>query len=401
MRKIIHAGLAVALLGPAAATAQMTHQHGAEPACAEPILACATKVTPAFAPDGSLFVAFAAGGHVLVARSADLGRSFEAPVAVNREPMRLDSGPDARPKIVIDRDSRLIVAFGIFKDSAFNGQVFIAHSDRERGFAPPLPVTTDMESQRFEALALDADGSLFVAWLDKRNRVPAAQRGEKYPGAALAFAWSKDNGATVSQTRIAQDNTCECCRLAVDFAAPGRPAVLFRNIFEGGVRDHAVTTFADPMTPGPIRRVSVDDWQIDACPHQGPALAIAKDGTYHAAWYTNGRARHGLFYARASDGVSFSSPIAIGSADRRPSNPALLAADGCVWLAWKEFDGEEIAINAMVSHDSGASWTAPSIVARTVQASDHPLLVANGRQVFLSWMSRAEGYRLMPLKDSP
>jgi hypothetical protein len=31
-------------------------------------------------------------------------------------------------------------------------------------------------SQRFEALALDADGSLVAAWLDKRNRVPAAAR---------------------------------------------------------------------------------------------------------------------------------------------------------------------------------------------------------------------------------
>jgi two-component system, OmpR family, response regulator len=33
----------------------------------------------------------------------------------------------------------------------------------------------------------------------------------------------------------------------------------------------------------------------------------------------------------------------------------------------------------------------------TADASDHPLLVGNGRSVFLSWLTRREGYRLLPL----
>jgi len=379
------------------------HDHGTAQGCTEPILACATKVTPTFVPDGSLLVAFAAGGHVLVARSTDLGRTFTPSVAVNAQPMRLDSGPDARPKIVVTREGRIVVAFGTFKDSAFNGQVFMSYSrDGGATFAPPQPLTADQESQRFETVALDVDGSVFFAWLDKRNRAPAKLRGESYAGAALAFAWSKDGGASAWETRIAYDNTCECCRLGVAFTGPGRPVVLFRKIFEGGIRDHAVVTFSDPTTPGPIRRVSVDDWRIDACPHHGPSLAIAADGTYHAAWYTNSRTRRGLFYARSADeGASFSAPMAIGAADRRASNPALLAMNGGVWLAWKEFDGEETAVKVMVSRDNGVTFTAPVTAARTAQASDHPLLISNGHQVFLSWMSEGEGYRLLPLEDAP
>ncbi len=79
------------------------------------------------------------------------------------------------------------------------------------------------------------------------------------------------------------DNTCECCRLGLAFAGPGRPVVVFRNIFEGGVRDHAVMTFTDPATPGEVRRVSNDDWQISACPHHGPSLSISPAGTYHVS----------------------------------------------------------------------------------------------------------------------
>jgi len=397
--------LAALVLGLAPAPAQMMHDHMAmshgAPACSEPTLACATTATPAFGPDGALWLAWAAGGRISVAKSLDLGRTFSPAVAVNPQPLRLDTGPDERPKIVVDPQGRIYVAYAIFKDNAYNGEVFYSRSvDKGASFVPPRPITNNRESQRFEGLALDPSGALFAAWLDKRNRVPAKQKGEAYPGAGLAFAWSRDGGVTFTHARIAHDNTCECCRLAVAFAGPGRPVIMFRNIFDGHVRDHAVITFADAQTPGPIYRVSVDDWEIDACPHQGPSLAVASDGAYHAAWSTSGRVRQGLFYANSHDGGrTFSPPMPIGHSDRAPSRPYVLAASGAVWLAWKEFDGKETTVNLMVSRDGGRTWSEPRAVASTDNASDHPLLVSNGDRVFLSWQTRSNGYRLIALDD--
>lgn len=85
------------------------------------------------------------------------------------------------------------------------------------------PITASNESQRFAALGLDADGSVFAAWIDKRNRVPAQQEGKKYEGAGLFFASSKDGGAAYAEARLASDNTCECCRLGLAFAGPAVP----------------------------------------------------------------------------------------------------------------------------------------------------------------------------------
>ena len=160
------------------AYAQMSHQHVSEAACDETALRCASKVTPAFGPDGTLWLAWMAGGQISVASSKDDGKSFSAPVQVTKERPNLDWGPDARPKIVVDRNGGIALAFSIFRDKAFNGQVLYTRSkDGGQSFAELRPITTNNESQRFEALALDADGSVFAAWLDKRNRVPAQQSG--------------------------------------------------------------------------------------------------------------------------------------------------------------------------------------------------------------------------------
>ena len=65
------------------------------------------------------------------------------------------------------------------KDKAFSGQVLATRSiDGGRSFAELQPITASNESQRFAALGLDADGSVFAAWIDKRNRVPAQQEGK-------------------------------------------------------------------------------------------------------------------------------------------------------------------------------------------------------------------------------
>jgi hypothetical protein len=221
-----------------AASAQMSHNHAAESACEGTELRCATKATPVFGPDGKLWLAWMAGGQVSVASSANGGQSFSPPVQVTRDKLNLDWGPDARPSIAVGREGRISLAFAIFRDQAFNGQVLVSHSDDGgKSFAEPRPITSNTESQRFGALALDADGTVFAAWLDKRNRVAVQQAGRKYEGAGLFFAVSKDAGTTYTDAQMVKDDTCECCRLGIAFDGPGRPVVMFRNIFEGGIRD--------------------------------------------------------------------------------------------------------------------------------------------------------------------
>jgi len=62
MLRTILIAAASCILWQGGAFAQMHHQHSSEAACDEPELRCATKVTPVFAADGTLWLAWMAGG---------------------------------------------------------------------------------------------------------------------------------------------------------------------------------------------------------------------------------------------------------------------------------------------------------------------------------------------------
>ena len=77
-----------------------------------------------------------------------------------------------------------------------------------------------------------------------------------------------------------------------------------------------------------------------------------------------------------------------------------LAQGHQVWLVWKEFDGQRVRVWLRQSADAGRSWTPDRAVAETAGTSDHPQLLAwppGAGGVQLSWMTRQEGLRLLPL----
>lgn len=401
MRRAFLLGIATLLPAGVAVAQHQHHQMQAMGSFAADAREAFTA-TPAFAADGTLWLVRGTADRVFVSRSTDLGRSFGPQTSVTSEAINMDWGPDSRPQIVVTPSGRLVVTYAIFKDKQFNGRVYSTYSDNQgASFSPSQPITPDNSSQRFQQTALDSDGRIFAAWVDKRDAAAARASGKSYPGAALAVAWSGD-GAAFGPTSIAFDNTCECCRLGMAFTGPGKPAVMFRNVFDGTTRDHAVVTYKDPTTPGPLRRVSVDNWKTDSCPHHGPSLAIAADGSYHVAWFTDGEARQGIFYARADNEADpFSKPRALSSPDRQPGRPYLLAVGNTVHLVWKEFDGTRTHVLWQASRDSGHAWSPPRSIADTEDASDHPLLIAYKDHAYLSWLTKMEGYRLIPLEIAP
>jgi hypothetical protein len=176
----------------------------------------------------------------------------------------------------------------------------------------------------------------------------------------------------------------------------GTTVIFWRHIYGRNVRDHALLRVDGQSEPV---RVSHDYWEVAACPHHGGAISIAADGTYHLAWFNNGPERHGLFYAQSSDhGKSFSTPVPVGDFDAQAAHPHVLALKQHVFLTWKEFDGKLSRVKTMRSGNGGKSWNLPETVATSEGGSDHPMLVSNGQQAWLSWNTAKEGLRFIALE---
>ena len=365
-------------------------------------LECANAANPYFSQDGKLHLVWSANGVVSYAQSIDLGKSWSSSIEIASHGKALDTGSDARPQIVVNKQGLIFIAYSFFRDKNWNAQVNYAYSlDGGKSFTAPKSIVNDASSQRFPSLLLEPDGTLFLSWIDKRLVQAAKAKGGKALGASLAFAKSNDFGKTFSTDKIANEQMCECCRIGATLNTNNQPTLIYRAIFDGGVRDHASQVFNEGGI-GKIERVANDGWKTDACPHHGPSIAISGSNTSHVAWFTQGSIRSGLFYSRSEDGNSkFSAPSSIGAKDANVSRPYLMADRENVWLTWKEFDGKQTLIWIQRSMDDGLTWLAPQVIARTKNYSDHPLLIKNNQQIFLSWLTRQDGYQLIPLGNAP
>ena len=366
--------------------------------CKGSALGCANAATPFLDKEGKLLLVWTGGGIVSFAKSDDLGKTFGSVVKIAEHGKSLDVGSDARPQIVSDSNGNIFLAYAFFKDANWNAQINTSRSsDGGNTFSPPVSLIEDGSSQRFPSILIRPDGSIFAAWIDKRLVASAKQGGAKKLGGSVAYSFSSDNGRTFQVEHIANENSCECCRIGTALDVTSNPVMIYRAIFPGGIRDHA-TQIITSRGAEPIRRVSDDQWKTDACPHHGPSIAVSQSGKIHAAWFTQGETRSGVFYANSSNqGRSYSKPTRIGAEGANISRPYLLVLGNTVYLVWKEFNGKSSTVYLKQSMDDGGTWSSPQAVFETSGYSDHPLLISQGKVVFLSWLTRDDGYQFIKI----
>jgi hypothetical protein len=239
---------------------------------------------------------------------------------------------------------------------------FARSADGGRTFSPAITVNDDgggvPSSHTFHDVAVGADGTVWVSWIDSRAKDaaraahprPAAQpdaaaHGHMHaedadlPPSEIRVARSTDGGRTFGPSIVVDTAPCPCCRTSLAVAADGAVYLAWRKEYGGDVRDVVVarmpaggTAFSVPV------RVHADGWVFPACPHAGPSVAVDARGRVHVGWYTGKAGRQGLWYARsADDGRSFGAPVALATGeDITPSQVALTPDGDGVLVAWDD-----------------------------------------------------------------
>jgi len=337
----------------------------------------------AFDVQGQLWRAAVKQGQLWVDHSQPLqpGDTPKFSTAVAVSPKN-DVAVDSRPQIVTGGQN---IYIGWTQSS---GNIGFSHSaDGGKTFSAPLlldhmaPAHAPQQgTPHLDALALTADGKLWAAW----SKVQA-----------IYLSVSNDQGENFGVARMVADSAWACGGITLQPAADHHTVALWRQSFEGAVRDHAIARIA---AEGPIHshRATFGGASSDTCPQPAPALAKGGDWGWHMAWFGGGQ-KPGIFYARMDGDAWVSSPPKrFAMTHAQASQPSLLAIGEHVWLAWKQPDPQGVTVNIATSDDGGRNWSSPVITARAEGESDEPVLLKHGEQAYLSW-NAAAGYKLLPL----
>ncbi|HJR11927.1 MAG TPA: sialidase family protein [Rhodanobacteraceae bacterium] len=353
----------------------------------------------AFDARGRLWLATVRDGHVLLRHSDDFGKTLSAPVEVNKVAEKIYDEGENRPKIAFGPQGQIYVTWSHPLAGPWTGDVRFARSlDGGKHFSAPITVNHDLAkiTHRFDALAVDGRGRVVVAWIDKRDEVRAEAAGKPYLGAAIYYSWSGDGGRTFAPDQLLMEHSCECCRIALAREPDGGIAAFFRGVFGDNIRDHAFAVLPTGGKAAHPERATFDGWQIAACPHQGPGLAIGADGVRHAVWY---EASHGpaIWYGQLDPGHPPTHVLKIGGPGAGHADVAAHGRDA--WVAWNQVGAKGYRLMLRVSHDGGDTFGAPRAIAESTAAVYSPQLLVHDGRAFVAW-NTARGFRLVAIHDA-
>lgn len=332
---------------------------------------------------------------VVLQTSADKGKTWSPPKRIQQEPVAARG--EERPKIAFGNNGEIYIAYTRPIAKPHVGEIrFMRSLDGGQTFSKPVTVhaNRDVITHAFGSMIVDREGKIYVAWIDGRDAQQAKAAGQRYTGSAIYYAVSTDSGASFKGDYKVADHTCECCRISLALNPQGNPVALWRHVFAPDIRDHALAELTPSGKLQPVKRVTSDDWRIDACPHHGPSVAFGPDGTRHQVWF-NGKdgIDGGVLYAATNAAGVLGKPVSLGTAQASHADVAALGKN--VAIVWKQFDGQSTAIHARLSDDGGATWNEKEL-ARTSADSDKPYLVASPSGVVLIWRTQNEGIRAIP-----
>jgi hypothetical protein len=271
---------------------------------------------------------------VVVARVE--GQGSAVPVTVSAGESGIVASVTSPPRIAVGTKGEVYVLFEQRLPSPYlqsgRGVLKLARStDGGRNFAPPKDVAVDSVETSAESagLAVAPDGTVTVAWLDKRDAIARAKLPEDQrpkdvrwidsddPKVEVRVARSTDGGENFLPSVLIASDASEQSPVSVAIGSDGTYYAAWRakrNEFKGSydsVRDVVVASSADGgKTWSKPVKVHNDRFKAGSCPKLSHGIGVDSKGRLHVAWYTGTSVGPGVFYAVSTDqGKSFSAPL--------------------------------------------------------------------------------------------
>lgn len=363
------------------------------------------RSTTAVAPDGATaYYAWVArdstGWNVWLSAwtreaSGPFAAGPSAAVRVNATPGNAAAHDQAPPQVGVDTEGRVYVAW--INRIDVPGRRFPANDlylavsdDGGQSFGPEQTVNDDAggipTGHTFHNMAALPDGSMLISWIDGRAKEAAdhsdhadhVDHADHASGSQIRVARVEDGGRIIRETAVLDQSSCPCCRTNLAVGPNGRVYAVWRHEYESGERDIVIAHSDDGgETFSPYRPVFRDHWNINACPHTGPAIVVDSSGKVHVAWYTGAESAPGIRHGvSANRGETFEHVRTVQD-NVQVAQVALAASSGKVILLTE--DHERKGVSAWRVRGSGITWTS------LVEGAALPSQVSRGELLSQTW----------------
>jgi hypothetical protein len=383
------------------------------------------NTAPSIASDGRV-VAIAWGAtrpdgaaDVFVATSVDAGRSFGPGVRVNDAEGTARVSGEMAPRVSvrarIGQSARVRV---LWTSTDRPAAIRLATSeDGGRAFGPSQMLQDGAASgdRGWAALVEGADGEPRAVWLDHRAMAESASGADHHHGhAAASSASGPIDGVEMAQRsaiyisdgrreHAIASGVCYCCKTAVARGLDGRLFLAWRHVYPGNIRDIAFSSSG----PGafdfaPPARVSRDEWQLDGCPDDGPAMGVGPDGTVHLVWPTvvsRPTPHKAIFHASSTDGRSFTPRMRVTAEGRNAAHPQVaVGSGGEVVVLWDEVVADQRRI--FVSLLAGGVFSPGAPVSQSGPGS-YPVSAFADDTLIVAWVEGAPESSRIQVRSGP
>jgi len=374
-----------------------------ESACEGMNITCAKTVTSVFAPNGDLWRLWALSSSMYFQISTDNGLTFSAINSVNIDKEKISARNENRPKIAFDKYNGVYLSWATPKEKRHTADIRFTYShNKGKTFTTPITVNDDnlLTGHSFNEMLVTDEGDISIVWLDSRHAHQLRLQGKPTNGSALYIANAnvrKNEKAFLNKKLV--NNTCVCCRIAMDYNNNGDLAILWRHIYGDNIREFALLTLAQNETVQKTPyQISFDHWKINGCPHQGGAISINGNNRYHMVWFNLGDLGKGIFYASSDDqGKSLTKPISVGMQSAQASHPHMNTNGHNIDIVWTQFTGTEHQLWHQRSIDNGKLFTAAALLATSSAGADRPFIIKKGKVSYVSWHRLKQGHLVQAL----
>ena len=395
-----------------------------------PSIHCASVFSSVLDAQDILHSAYEYLDHIYYTVSEPPYKSFSKPIAITEAPEEIYNAKENRPKIVVDKKGGIYISWTKKQAGRFTGDIrfsYARNSGRQSDslsqkirFTKPITVNDDnkITGHRFDTLGISEQQDVYIAWIDKRDKDAAADNAFK--GASLYYSVLKANSNSLSKNKKVIDHSCECCRM--DLARNDDPSypmtLMWRHIFTGDIRDHAIQKLgpegiprADTLTNNknlPLR-ATYDEWMLQGCPHHGPQIdSVENSAEVDIVWFSNGSKNSGIYYSRWNWKTKSASPAVSIETASSAGHPDIATHKGVRYIAFLDQQSEsqiklvhDVPTNN-TSRGAGSGGNSDSMppvfskaqtIFRVSGSLDYPQLVANDSTLLL--LSKTENQMLV------